>query len=405
MKKITMTSFFFLIVIFGILVFASSTISLGNDEQAVVKANNQFAIDLYSNINGNGNVFFSPFSIFDALSMTYAGARNETEEQMAKVLHITLPQGSFHRAFSKIIEEMKYSVQKNEYTLKIANALWGQKGFHFLNSFLSLVKNRYDGNVFSVNFSNGMETAQKINDWVDNQTNGKIKKIIGKINPLTRLILTNAVYFKGEWSSGFATATTEPSTFYVNPKQEVKVSMMYQEGKFSYMENSALQALEMPYKGGNLSMVVLLPKNKYGIDEVEKALSVSNLKRWLSGMKEQKVKVYFPKFELKTSYDLKNTLTSMGMSNAFSNADFSGMDGAKDLCISKVIQKAYVEVNEKGTEAAAVTAVVAVLTCSPNYHPPEIPIFRADHPFVFFIIDKPTGAILFMGKITKIVKN
>jgi len=405
MKKITMALFFLLVVLFGISVFANSTSSLGNYKQAVVKANNQFAIDLYNHINGNGNVFFSPFSIFDALSMTYAGARNETEEQMAKVLHITLPQERFHRAFSKIIEEIKSSVQKNKYTLKIANALWGQKGFHFLNSFLSLVKNCYDGNVFSVNFYNGMETAQKINYWVDNQTNDKIKRIIGKINPLTRLILTNAVYFKGEWSSGFATATTEPSTFYVNPKQEVKVSMMYQEGKFSYMENSALQALEMPYKGGNLSMVVLLPKNKYGIDEVEKALSVSNLKQWFSGMREQKVKVHFPKFGLKTSYDLKNTLTSMGMSNAFSNADFSGMDGEKDLCISKVLQKAYVEVNEKGTEAAAVTAVVTVLTCSPNYHPPEVPIFRADHPFVFFIIDKPTGVILFMGKITKIVKN
>ncbi len=404
MHKLKVMLLFLLVFSFGSLSFANSAPLPGNGERAVAKANDQFTFDLYGKLDSeSGNVFFSPFSIFDALSMTYVGAKGETRTQMEKVLHITLSNENFNSAFSKIIKKTSSNANSGKYTLNIANALWAQEDFHFLKGFLSIVKKYYNGDAFSVNFSNP-NVANEINDWADKQTNGKIKEIVGRIDPLTRLILTNAIYFKAKWASGFSTSTTKSSTFYVNPKQEIKVHMMYQEAKFNYMENKSLQAIEMPYEGGNLSMIVLLPKDRYGMDELEKSLNASNFRKWISEMGEQKVKVYFPKFKIKTDYELKQPLESLGMTDAFNDADFSGMDGAKDLQISQVIHKAYIEVNEKGTEAAAVTAVVMMLTCSPNSKPPEIPIFRADHPFIFFIIDrtatKSNGIIMFMGKIT-----
>ena len=400
-KKLKVPLIFLFVLSLGVMAFSSSSSILGENERDVVKSNNQFAIDLYNKLSGgNGNVFFSPFSIFDALSMTYAGARGETEAQMKKVLHITLSQKEFHPAFSNIIKEIKSEAAQGKYDLNIANALWGQKGFHFLDAFLSLVGKYYDGNFYEEDFSNGIRAANDIDNWVDKQTNGKIEKIVGKISPLTRLILTNAIYFKGKWVSSFSASMTKSTTFYTSPGETVKAKMMYQESDFNYMENDILQAIEMPYNGEKLSMIVLLPKDKYGINEVEKTLNSSNLEKWISEMKNQKVKVYFPKFELKTNYELEDTLSSMGMKDAFSDADFSGMDGRKDLAISQVIHKAYIEVNEKGTEAAAVTAVVVTLTCSPYSKPEVPPVFRADHPFIFLIIDKQTGSILFMGKIT-----
>ena len=400
-KKLKVPLIFLFLLSLGVMAFSNSSSILGKNERDVVKSNNQFAIDLYNKLSGgNGNVFFSPFSIFDALSMTYAGARGQTEAQMKKVLHITLSQKEFHPAFSNIIKEIKSGAAQGKYDLNIANALWGQKGFHFLDAFLSLVEKYYDGNFYEEDFSNGIQAANDINNWVDKQTNGKIEKIVGKISPLTRLILTNAIYFKGKWVSAFSASMTKSTTFYISPGETVKTKMMYQESDFNYMENDILQAIEMPYNGEKLSMIVLLPKDKYGINEVEKTLNSSNLEKWISEMKNQKVKVYFPKFELKTNYELENTLSSMGMKNAFSNADFSGMDGRKDLAISQVIHKAYIEVNEKGTEAAAVTAVVVTLTCSPYSKPEVPPVFRADHPFMFFIIDNQTGSILFMGRVT-----
>ncbi len=404
MKKLSVVLISLLVFSFA-LSFANSALSPSNNEKAVVKANNSFAMNLYGKLNNErGNIFFSPFSIFDALSMTYVGARGETATQMANVLHITLARKDFNSGFSSLLKGIKSNAQKEEYKLNIANAIWYQKNFRFLKSFISTIENYYDSEAFGVNFSDS-NTVDRINKWVSKETNGKINKIVGKIDPLTRLILTNAIYFKGEWASAFSTSTTRPSTFYVNPQQKIKVPMMYQEAKFNYVGNESLQAIEMPYEGKKLSMVVLLPKNKYGIKEIERSLDPSSLQDLISQMRMQKVKVYFPKFKLETSYDLKDVLTSMGMSDAFNNADFSGIDGARDLRISKVIHKAYIDVNEKGTEAAAVTAVVMVLTCSPNFKPPKIPIFRADHPFVFFIIDRSSDEILFMGRVMNPVQG
>ncbi len=379
--------------------FAGSDSFWTRNKRAIAKANNQFAIALYSKLNrGGGNVFFSPFSVFNALSMVYAGARGQTEEEMAKVLHtICMPQDVFHKSFSELLKNMK-NEKNGKYMLDIANALWIQKDFLLLENFETIMRDEYGGNFFYVNFSNSSQALKQINDWANEQTHGKIQKILNKIPLQTRLILTNAVYFKGTWASEFTTSDTRSSPFYVGSQETVKVPMMYQEAKFNYMENDEFQALEMPYAGENLSMVVLLPKEGYGINKLEKSLNASNLTRWLSEMHLQKIRVYFPKFKLESEYSLKEALSSMGMNNAFStNANFSGIDGRKDLYISQVIQKAYVDVNEKGTEAAAVTAVIMPLTCSPNM--PRVKVFRADHPFVFFIIDRSTQTVLFMGRI------
>ncbi len=403
MKKVCVVLIPVFVFSFALSFANSSSLPRKSEIATIVNANNQFAIDLLNQLNnGDGNIFFSPFSLFDALSMTYVGARGETKSQMAKVLHIALSNENFNSAFLKITSDIEFKAKRGEYILNIANALWVQENFHFLKSFLLITKKYYDGDTFSVNFSNP-NVVNKINNWAAEQTNGRIKEIVGRIDPLTRLILTNAVYFKGEWASAFKSSATKPTTFYVNPQKKIEVSMMYQEAKFNYMDNGSLQAIEMPYKG-NLSMIVLLPRDRYGMAKLEKSLSSVNLKRWISEMMMQKVKVYFPRFELRTGYDLGKALKFLGMSDAFGNADFSGIDGQKDLHISKVVQKAYVKVNEEGTEAAAVTAVEMVLTCAPGFNPPEIPIFRADHPFIFFIVDKTTnnsdGIILFVGKIT-----
>jgi serpin B len=402
MKKVSIIGL--LLVLSISLVFANLTPLLGKDVQAVVQSNNQFAFDLYDELNtGEENVFFSPFSIFDALSMTYVGAKGETKSQMAKTLHITLSNEKLNFAFSNVMKEMSLSVASG-CALNVANALWAQKDFRFLESFISTIKEYYNGNLYKVNFNDELKTKKEINDWVNDKTNGKIRKIIERIPPLTKLILTNAIYFNGEWKAAFSTSATKPTTFFVDKTHETKVPMMYQESKFDYMENSTLQAIKLPYGSGDLSMIILLSKDKYGLQDLENALNVTNFKRWVSQMKKREVKVFFPKFKVETDYQLKGILETLGMTDAFNDADFSGIDGATDLNISSVLHKAYVDVNEKGTEAAAVTAVIMTLKSSPYSKEPEIPVFRADHPFIFFIVDKTDtldDLILFVGKVSR----
>ncbi|MBW1790866.1 MAG: serpin family protein [Deltaproteobacteria bacterium] len=368
-----------------------------------IEENNGFAIDLYSKLSTDEkekgkNIFFSPFSISDALAMTFAGARGNTEKQMAKVLHFSLPQQELHPAFSSLIKDINGKAKK-PYKLKTANALWGQKDYHFLESFIKLIDKYYDGGFFKVDFIKKNEMARKkINKWVEDKTENKIKDLIAKrdINFLTRLVLTNAIYFKGNWASKFKEKDTKPAPFYISEDKIVKVPMMFQEGKFPYMERQDLQMLELPYTGDDLSMVIFLPGKNTGIKMLEQDLTAAKIKDLISKMQKRKAMVYLPKFKIKTKYYLKNILHSMGMPDAFSSAaDFSGMTGDKDLKISKVIHQAYVDVNEEGTEAAAATAVVM----APKSMPKLPPVFRVDHPFIFMIVHKGTGSILFMGKI------
>ena len=371
------------------------------DEEIVVEGNNEFALELYAKLRvQQGNLFFSPYSISTALAMTWAGARAETEKQMARVLHFTLPQERLHKAFCGLQTRLNAPDKGRSYELNVANALWGQKGEGFLEEFLGLVKTNYGGGLNEVDFVQAAEAArQTINAWVEKETNGKIKDLIGKsvLDRMTRLVLTNAIYFKGNWARQFEKDRTKDGPFTLLSGGKVDVPMMNQTAEFNYMEAEDLQGLELPYVDDELSMIILLPREVDGLGELEKTLTAERLSQWLAGLHKRKVIVSVPKFRMTSKFGLADVLKSMGMTDAFCGvADFSGMNGKRDLFISAVIHKAYVDVNEEGTEAAAATGVVMRLTSA---RPEEPVVFNADHPFVFLIRDNKSGSILFIGRV------
>jgi len=370
-----------------------------NDLGTVSQGINKFSFDLYKKLkdeNKEKNLFYSPASISIALAMTYAGARGNTEKQMADVLNFTLPQDRLHLAYSKLIENLKSA---KDYELSIANALWLQKDYKLLQEFLNIMGKYYKGGFNEVDYIGDPQGARiKINDWVSKETKEKIKDILqpGDITKLTRLVITNAIYFKGKWLTEFDKEFTRDEDFYLINGQKTKVKMMYQENRFNYYENDDLQLLEMPYKGDKVSMVIILPKTGKFVT-VENMMDEKKLQEWLKNAMKTKVKVYIPRFKFTQMFGLSEDLSKMGMEDAFdeNKADFSGINGRKnDLYISKVIHKAFVEVNEEGTEAAAATAVILDTKALI-----EELVFKADHPFIFFIRDKETGSILFMGRV------
>jgi serpin B len=368
----------------------------------VVNGNNAFACDLYAHVAGEkGNLFFSPYSISTALAMTYAGARGQTATEMAQTLHFSLNQQDLHPAFARLLKEMDGQGKGRPFEMYVANALWGQKGYGFRNEFLELLKANYGAGLREVDFVQARDAArQTINRWVEEQTKNKIKELIqpGIFNDLTRLVLTNAIYYKAPWQYPFHEALTKVDEFQVTADQKVKVPMMHQAAGLKYLDGGNFQLLDMPYKGANQSMVVLLPKKIDGLTNLEKSLTAQNLESWLAKSRQQQVDVAFPKFKFTRDFELNKKLAAMGMPLAFTYAaDFSGMDGRKDLLISNVIHKAFVDVHEKGTEAAAATAVVLELKAAP---PAPKQVFKADHPFVFVIRDNRTASILFLGRVT-----
>ncbi len=406
--------------------FAGARQSPARDQEieAIVKGNNQFALELYARLRAKeGNIFFSPYSISTALAMTYAGGRNQTEAQMAKVLHFPTGQiGSepnenptsaivwtrerFSSAFGKVVKDLNARGKQGKYELHIANALWGQRGYGFLKEFLNLVERYYGGCLNEVDFIGATErTRQTINGWVEEKTNNKIKELIarGVLDSMTRLVLTNAIYFKGNWASQFKKERTKDAPFTLLDGSKINVPMMNQTADFNYIETESFQGLELPYIDNELSMVILLPKKVDGIGELEKTLTQENLHKWLVTLRKREVIVLVPKFKETSEFTLADVLKAMGMRDAFTPdaADFSGINGRKDLFISAVIHKAYVDVNEEGTEAAAATGVVMKLT---SVGPGQTPVFRADHPFVFVIRDNRSGSILFLGRVLNPLK-
>lgn len=373
------------------------------DRKAVVDGDNAFAVALYGQLRKqNGNLFFSPESISTALAMAYAGARGETATQMAKTLHFTLPPAELHPVMGALLREL--NAPQDNYQLSVANALWAQRGSTFLDDFLKLLKTDYGAGVNEVDFAGSTEAARStINQWVEQKTQDKIKDLLqpGSLRPDTRLVLTNAIYFKGNWLAQFDKAQTKDEDFHLSPAQTKKAPLMHREGSFRYFHEGSFQILEIPYKGNDLSMVILLPDEIGGLAALEQSLTVSNMQQWLHQLASvPKVIVTVPKFKLTQQFELGTTLGAMGMPVAFSgNANFSGMTGKRDFSISDVIHKAYVDVNEEGTEAAAATAVTmrALAIRVPEHAPP---VFRADHPFVFLIRDNRSESILFMGRVT-----
>ena len=369
---------------------------------------NAFTLDLYQKLQEQeGNLFLSPLSISTCLAMAYAGARGETEAQMARALHYPFEQEQLHLMFGKLIQDLNDASAKGNYSLVIANALWGLKGYEFAPHYLELIKTRYGSELQGLDFQREAQAAcQKINQWVAEQTREKIREIINPdaLNDLTRLVLTNAIYFKGSWSTPFPESGTSPEPFKIkagSSSDQVDVSMMAITTSPGYMEGEGFQALELPYQGGELSMVIFLPQEIEGLANFEQSLTPSNLRAWLSRLQGQKVEVYLPKFKMTSEFQLAEVLQSMGMVDAFKlgAADFSGMTDEKDVGISDVFHKAFVEVNEEGTEAAAVTGEPCEALCLDPEPPPPPPVFRADHPFFFLISHISTESILFLGRV------
>ena len=378
---------------------ASSDISSLTDDNGV------FAFNLYKLVSQEeGNLFYSPYSISAALAMTYAGARGDTEKQMADTLQFHLSQNQLHPAFNSLDQELASRGEGAKgkdgegFRLNIVNAIWGQKDYAFLVSFLDTLAENYGAGLRILDFVNETEPSRTtINDWVSDETEGRIKDLIpqGAINAMTRLVLTNAIYFNAAWQYPFKEDATFSGVFHLLNGGEVTVPMMQQQESFAYAKGDNYQALELPYDGRELSMVILLP-NSGQFEEFEKAINYQQVKDIMAELERREVRLKMPKFEFDSSFSLKKTLTEMGMPVAFSaDADFSGMTGNKDLFISDVIHKAFVFVDEAGTEAAAATAVIMELTAMPE-EPIEVTL---DRPFIFLIRDIETGAILFIGRV------
>ncbi len=375
----------------------------------LVHGNNQFALELYKEFQGTEqgkNIFFSPWSMSFALGMTFEGAKGQTAEEMQSVLHLPADDTARRFSFAKVYNLINSG--DKPYKLSTANALWAQKDYAFLQDYFETVEKYYVGKVTNLDFKADTENSRKtINTWVEQQTNNKIKDLIppGVLDPLTRLVLTNAIYFKGTWVTQFNPAYTKPEDFKVSPSKTVKADMMRIVGsdtRFNYAETEELQALELPYKGDDLSMLILLPKED-SPDSLEASLTAEKLQEIRDMLEERKIPIFIPKFTFETKYMMVPALESMGIHAAFvpnsgndpNAADLSGMDGTKNLYISSIIHQAFVQVDEEGTEAAAATAVVVGATSAGPMNE-----FRADHPFIFIIQERSTGSILFLGRVT-----
>ncbi|OJJ20307.1 hypothetical protein BKI52_17740 [marine bacterium AO1-C] len=369
---------------------------------STVKGNNQFAIELYKQLTQGKqtNLFVSPYSISSALAMTYAGAKKTTATEMAQVLHFA--PDNLHKDYKTLADHFK-NINRKGLELKIANALWGEKTQRFLPTYLSLNQKYYQSKLENLDFKKQPEQSRLIiNKWVEGKTNNKIKNLIpkGLIDQRTRLVLTNAIYFKGDWQYIFKKSQTRRMPFIAKNQRFPGIKFMGMQRRFRYTANQQLQAIEIPYKDHKMSLMILLPKGKDGLSALEKQFDAATYQKLIDQMRYTKVKLSLPKFKMTVSTKLKETLQQLGMKTAFNNqADFTGMTGTSDLKISEVVHKAFVEVNEKGTEAAAATAVIMRAKKASVKHPTPPVIFKADHPFMFIIKDNKTNSILFIGKL------
>jgi serpin B len=379
---------------------------VSTSEQALlVEGNSAFAFELYQALKEQeGNLFYSPHSISVALAMTYAGARGETAQQMANTLNLILEQERLHPAFNWLDAELASRGEGAQgkddegFRLNIVNAIWGQKDYEFLSNFLDVLAENYGAGLRILDFMNETEKSRlTINEWVSDQTEGRIEDLIpeGVITSLTRLVLTNAIYFNAAWEYPFDEDVTADGPFYLLDGEQVIVPIMEQTESFGYTDGEGYQAIELQYDGNELSMVILLPETGH-FQAFEEGLQAERVDAIINDLQLTKVTLTMPKFEFDSEFSLTDTLAGMGMPIAFSGAaDFSGMTGSPDLFISEVIHKAFVSVDEAGTEAAAATAVIMDESEMPG-EPVEVTI---DRPFIFLIRDIGTGAILFVGRV------
>lgn len=377
------------------------------DRTELTAGNQAFAFDLYRILRQqDGNLFYSPHSISLALAMTYAGARGTTEQQMAGTLHFTLPQERLHPAVNALDLELATRGEDARgkdgegFRLNIVNAVWGQKDYAFLDEYLDVIALNYGAGLRLLDFHNAPDPSRiTINRWVAHQTEDRIVDLIpaGVIDPTTRLVLTNAIYFNAAWLETFDESRTHDKPFTLLSGESVDVPTMRQTENFGYTAGDGYQAIELLYDGHELSMVILLP-DEGTFEAFEESLDTATANQALAGLQPRGVVLSMPKFEFDSAFSLSQALKTLGMPTAFNEgADFSGMTGDRDLLIADVIHKTFVSVDEEGTEAAAATAVIMAPTSNA---PPEEPLdVKIDRPFIFLIRDRATGTILFVGRI------
>ena len=371
---------------------------------ALVSGNSTFAFNLYQQLTkiNSGNMFYSPYSISTALGMTYAGANGDTAKQMANALDFTLSQSQLHPAFNDLALQLASrgqgasGINGKSFSLNIANVLWAQQSYHFQPAFLNTLAQNYGAGVNLLDFVNSPEPSRMtINNWVSNQTNNKINNLIpsGAITPQTRLVLTNAIYFDAAWQNPFSADKTQNGTFNLLDGSTVSVPMMNNEASYSYSKGSGYQAIELPYSGNQVAMDIIMP-DAGKFTSFESGMTADTVSGIISNLTVSSLSFTMPKFNFDSSFSLKDALTALGMPIAFSDqADFSGMTGNKDLNISDVVHKAYVAVDEQGTEAAAATGVVMSATAMMQNS------LTINQPFIFVIRDIQTGSILFVGRV------
>lgn len=399
MKKIRLL----ISLLFIVFVTLSKTQLMATESNVISLASNQFGFDLYKKLSkSDGNLFFSPLSIEVAIAMTSAGAQQETLQQIISILHL---KKNYHSNFKNILKQLKGN---KSFQLLIANQLWGTSGTSYDPEFLKQLIENYNATLVPLDFKNQTESSRvTINQWVEKQTENKIKDLLkpGVIKADTELVLTNAVYFKGNWDEEFDKSQTTDDIFYLSTQQKKSIPFMHMKSNFNYAENAKWQYLQIPYKGKELVMEILLPRESLTLTSLEQKLNLQTFSELALHAQPDDVIVALPRFKAESEFDMEQILATLGMPLAFdsSKANFKGirkLNPGETLYISKVIHKAYVDVNETGTEAAAATAVVAVLGSAlvPQKQPKT---FKADRPFLFFIRHLNSGSILFMGRYSK----
>jgi len=364
-------------------------------------ANNEFAVDMYRQLSGGeGNVFFSPVSMYAAFSMLYEGARGDTASQIRDAFGFKPEDAARHEAAAHLMASLNRD--DGHSVLEMANSLWIARGFHIHDSYVDVVRDTYLADTERIDFADESDqgAVKRINGWADERTRGKIPEVVSQKDFETETVaaLLNAVYFKGTWVTQFPPEDTSESKFWKNATDGTDADFMNVLGTFGYGVNDGVQVLRMPYQGDRLSMLVILPTERGGIGQLEGRLSADLLREWRDTLQETDVEVSFPKFEAKTRYDLKKSLPPLGVVDVFGPADLSGMASVPigKLYVSKAVHDAYVQVNEEGTEAAAVTTIIIVAEAET----PQPPSFVADRPFLFMIQDDESGTVLFMGRVS-----
>lgn len=374
------------------------------DMQPIADANNRFALDLYARLREQekGNVFFSPYSVHTALAMTSTGATGDTRAEMAKVLHLP---ADADKALAAGDLGRFYAGGSKQYELAVANALWGQAGWPWRADFKGVLADRFGAGFREADFKADPQGQRKqINAWVSEKTRTRIPELLApdNVSDATRVVLVNAIYFKGDWAHAFKRPETKDAPFRLAAGGTAQVPLMHTNLDCPYAEIPGGQLVRLPYKGGELEMVVLLPKEPTGLPALEASLTAESLTKWVGGSGTRRVNLYLPRFTTKQRFDLEGVLRKMGMGLPFAGGDFGGMvepgPGVEGVRISKVVHEAFVAVNEEGTEAAAATAVVGN---APSPAPPQPVVFRADRPFVYLIRDARHGTVLFLGRVEK----